>query len=70
MYAIYSNNAVYFVDQVSTKNTHVRWAFNPRMLLQFTDCIAQQMDSDGAITGEFAITYDIWLKVNNGIRQR
>ncbi|XP_060069910.1 vitamin K-dependent gamma-carboxylase-like [Ylistrum balloti] len=55
---------------VSGKSIHNRWAYNPSMLLQFTRCLARKVDDDGSLAGTFAITYDVWVKVNNRFRRR
>ncbi|OWF46370.1 vitamin K-dependent gamma-carboxylase-like [Mizuhopecten yessoensis] len=55
---------------VTNKSESSRWAYNPSMLLQFTKCLARKVDDDGSLAGTFAITYDIWVKVNSRVRRR
>ncbi|XP_069128480.1 vitamin K-dependent gamma-carboxylase-like [Argopecten irradians] len=55
---------------VSHKSERNRWSYNPYMLLQYTQCLARKVDVDGTLAGSFAITYDIWIKVNRRFRRR
>ncbi|XP_033736539.1 vitamin K-dependent gamma-carboxylase-like [Pecten maximus] len=55
---------------VSGKSERNRWSFNPSMLIQYSKCLAAKVDTDGSMAGTFAITYDIWVKVNTRFRRR